>query len=68
MIYFKFILYSVFYINVEKLDAKVENLQFLRKYRQKKDIIFLSSKPVSIMSAMNLGYLVIPILPFEKSN
>ena len=46
-------------------DHEVENLQLFEKSLKKENIIFLSCKPMGVVSAIKQGFVTIPIAAFE---
>lgn len=55
-------------VYLKELDCLVENLQLLTHNRERENIILLTSKPPSIMTAFAQGFNCIPILPYQGSN
>jgi|LauGreDrversion4_2_1035121.scaffolds.fasta_scaffold1677567_1 hypothetical protein len=56
------------FIEIPELSMKLENLYSFQFNRQKYKIILISSEPMSICSAMNQGYCVIPVTQFNKED
>ena len=65
-IYFQFIIHQRQYIHLKEYDKWIENLLVLTKNRLKENLIFISSNPFRIITAMKGGFLTIPIIQFES--
>jgi len=64
-LFFQFIIHQRQYIHIKDYDRYVENLLLLTKNRKKEDLIYISSNPFRIITALNDGYLTIPLIQYE---
>lgn len=65
-IYFQFIIHQRQYIHIKEHDKYIENLMVLTKNRSKENLIFISSNPFRIVTAIKYGFLTIPVIQFES--
>lgn len=65
-IYFQFIIHQRQYIHIKEYDKHIENLLVLTKNRPKDNLIFISSNPFRIVTAIKYGFLTIPVIQFES--
>ena len=65
-IYFQFIIHQKQYIHIKEYDKHIENLLVLTKNRPKDNLIFISSNPFRIVTAIKYGFLTIPVIQFES--
>ena len=65
-IYFQFIIHQKQYIHIKEYDKHIENLLVLNKNRPKDNLIFISSNPFRIVTAIKYGFLTIPVIQFES--
>jgi len=66
-IYFQFIIHMRQYIYLKEHDVYIENLLVLTRNRLKENLIFISSNPFRIVTAIKCGFFTIPVIQFEAS-
>ena len=61
-IYFQYIIHQRQYVYIKESNFWIENLMVLNKNRSKELLILMSSDPFRIVTAIQGGYSVIPIV------
>lgn len=66
-LYFQFIMHQRQYVYIKDLDLNVENFLLLTKNRIKEDLIYISSNPLKLITALSMQINVLPVAPFESN-